>query len=277
MKLRTRLMGRWLAALATLIGLMLGAPPVMAAGFELAVNPSRFVVSGKSGARINQSIDLHNLGAQATEVALRTIDWSLLDDGSLNFHDALLPGSCRPWVLLERPRLVVPARANRSFRFQIEVPSDAPRGECRFMVAIEGVEAAQGAVISSAGASLSLPVTGRIAVAVYVRINGAEPKLELQTIGVRTRNGQTEPFVSVRNMGDAHGRLDGILDATDAQGTPLMLVVEGAPVLAGQARTLALVPRSADDRPAPSVKYPIKVKGTLEWDKGGFKVDTELK
>ena len=276
MKLSVRL-ARWLAVAAVAGATLLSAGPVMAAAFELAVSPSRFVVEGKSGERIGQSIELHNLGAQATEVAVRTIDWSFSEAGELTFHDALQPGSCRPWVLLERPRLTVPARGTRSFRFQIEVPKDAPRGECRFMVAIEGVEPAQSAVIQSGGASLDLPVTGRIAVAVYARINGAEPRLELKQIGVRAINGKPMPFVTVHNAGDAHGRLDGGLDATDASGKPLTLLVDGSPVLAGQTRTLPFTARGDDDRAAPALKFPLKAKGTLDWEKGGFKVDTELK
>lgn len=264
----------WFASAAS--ALLLCAAPAVAAPFELAVSPSRFVVEGKGGARIGQSIELHNLGAQGTEVALRTIDWSYSESGELAFHDALQPGSCRPWVLLEQPRLTVPARGSRRFRFQIEVPVEAPRGECRFMIAIEGVEPAQSALLQGAGASLSLPVTGRIAVAVYARINGAAPQLELQQLGVRTVQGRREAAVTVRNTGDAHGRLDGGLDATDARGTPLTLLVEGTPVLAGQTRTLALVPRGTDDKPVPAVQWPLRLQGSLDWEKGGFRVHTEL-
>lgn len=263
----------WLALAAALL-----AAPVAAAPFEIAVNPSRFEVSGKSGERIGQSLEIHNLGAQNTELALRTLDWEFDEAGRLSFHDALQPGSCRPWVVLERPRLAVPGRGKRSFRFQVQVPADAARGECRFMIAVEGVEPAQQAVIQgSGGASLSLPVTGRIAVAVYLQLNGAEPRLELTQVGVRQINGQRQPFVTVRNTGDAHGRLGGTLDATDAQGAALSLDVEGAPVMAGQTRALALQPRGVNGEAVMSVPFPLKLKGLLDWDKGGFRVDTELK
>ena len=145
------------------------------------------------------------------------------------------------------------------------------------MIAIEGVEPAQGPRVQAGGASLQLPVTGRIAVAVYARIGGAEPKLELREIGQRMLQGRATPVVTVHNGGDAHGRLDGGLDATDAQGKPLTLLVDGSPVLAGQTRTLALLPRDADDRALPAPSFPLRVKGTLDWEKGGFRVDTEIK
>ena len=41
--------------------------------------------------------------------------------------------------------------------------------------------------------------------------------------------------------------------------------------------TLALVPKGESGQPAPEPAYPVKTSGTLEWDKGSFKVDAELK
>ena len=138
-------MKTWRIGLALLA--LWGASAALAAPFEVAINPSRFELAGKSGQRIGQSLDINNLNPQATEVALRTLDWSLSDDGQLALYDALQPGSCRPWVVLERPRVTVPGRGKRSFRFQVQVPPDAGRGECRFMIAVEGVEPAQQAVV----------------------------------------------------------------------------------------------------------------------------------
>ena len=257
--------------------LLAAAGAATAAPFELAVTPSRFELSGKAGARLGQSLDIHNLAPTATEVTMRTIDWSYSAEGNIGYHDELLPGSCRPWVVLERRSVTVPARGKRSFRFQVEPPADAPRGECRFMIAIEGSEPAQQTVIRSGGASLSLPVTGRIAVAVYVMLNGAEPKLEIKQIASGETNGARRTLVTVSNTGDAHGRLEGSLDATDSKGRAFELVPEGTPILPGQTRTLALVPKGESGQPAPQPAYPVKASGTLDWDKGSFKVDMELK
>ena len=273
-------MNAWIHAArrAALLGLcLLAGTAAHAAPFEIAVSPSRFELSAKSGARLGQSLDVHNLGASATEIAVRTIDWSYSPEGQISYHDELLSGSCRPWVTLERRTLSVPARGKRSFRFQIDPPADAPRGECRFMVALEGVEPAQQTVIQSGGASLSLPVTGRIAVAVYVMLNGAEPQLEMREVGMGPVAGKSVPRVQVSNSGDAHGRLDGALDATDARGRSFSLVVEGTPILPGQTRTLALVPRGDDGQSALQPSFPVKASGMLDWDKGSFKVNTEFK
>jgi P pilus assembly chaperone PapD len=249
---------------------------VQAAPFEVAVSPSRTELVGKAGQRVGQSIQIYNVGGQVTALSFRTMDWTLSDKGELKFHDDLLPGSCRPWVTLERRTRQVAARANVPFRFQIDVPADAPRGECRFMIAIEGIEPAQQATINSGGASLSLPVSGRIAVTVYLAVGGAKPQLELLRIGSDSVRAQRQPVVTVRNNGDAHGRLDGALDSTDSNGQRLELVPDGAPILPGQTRVLTLSPKAPASGAVPTLKYPLNLQGSLDWDDGAFKVQATL-
>ena len=270
-----RTFARALLALAATTGCALAA----AAPFEIAIMPSRFELSAKSGARLGQSLDIHNVGVTPTEVSVRTLDWSYSPEGEIAYLDALQPGSCRTWVLLERKTVKVPARGKAGFRCQSEPPADAPRGECRFMLAIEGVEPAYRAAIGQGGSSLSLPVTGRIAVAVYVLLNGAEPKLALNQVGTRELQGRRTPYVTVSNTGDAHGRLDGSLDATDATGKRFEMVPDGTPVMPGQTRLIALQPKAtgATDGPPPAPVYPLKASGTLDWEKGGFKVNAEFR
>lgn len=266
-----------LAATVAAASLSAAISPAWAAPFEIAIMPSRFELSAKSGARLGQSLDIHNVGNTATEVSVRTLDWRYSPEGEITYLDPLQPGSCRPWVMLERKTVRVPARGKVSFRFQVEPPADAPRGECRFMLAIEGVEPAYQAAIAQGGASLSLPVTGRIAVAVYVLLNGAEPKLALSQVGVRDVRGQRTPYVTVSNTGDAHGRLEGSLDATDAAGKTFEMVPEGTPVMPGQTRLIPLQAKGDASGKAPAPVYPLKASGTLDWEKGGFKVNAEFR
>ncbi|MDB5780022.1 MAG: hypothetical protein JWP79_2071 [Polaromonas sp.] len=248
-----------------------------AASFEVAIAPSRFEISGKSAQRVGQSLTIYNLGASASEVSVRTIDWTYSPDGQIGYVDELLPGSCRPWVTLERKALRIAANSKASFRFQIDVPDDAPRTECRFMLAIEGVEPATRALIQDGGASMSLPVSGRIAVAVYLAVNGAESKLEMKELAVRQVQGKPAPVVVVTNNGDAHGRLDGSLDAINGDRQEFELVPEGTPVMPGQTRTLALtVKREPGDKPVELV-FPLKARGILDWEKGSFRVDAQFK
>jgi len=269
---------RWrtvLSGLALLVAATSGGP-AWAGPFEVAVSPTRVTLGGKASDRIGQSLRIFNLGDQVSALAFRTLDWTLSESGELKFHDALQPGSCRPWVTLERRTVQVPARSDSSFRFQIDVPANAPRGECRFMIAVEGVEPAQLAQINSGGASLSLPVSGRIAVAVYLAVGGAKPRLELQQIGTDSLRKERTPVVRVTNLGDAHGRLEGTLDATNAEGKSFELMPDGGPILPGQTRTLALNIRDSGKPPAPRLSFPLQIEGTLEWDDGAFKVKATL-
>lgn len=272
-------------ARACLVGLHLlaslwsgsAAAQAVAAPFEIAVSPSRLELQAKPGQRLGQTLRIYNVGNQVGSLAFRTVDWSLSETGDLQFHDELQAGSCRPWVALERRTRQIPARGNEPYRFQVSVPADAPRGECRFMIAIEGVDPAQVAAINSGGTSLNLPVSGRIAITVYVAVGGAKPQLELVRIGTDSLKNERRPVVVVRNTGDAHGRLDGALDLRDADGKALELVPDGAPVLPGQTRTLALNVRHKDkDKAHVPLRFPLKVSGTLDWEEGAFKIDAQL-
>lgn len=249
----------------------------MAAPFEIAVSPARFELTGKSSARVGQSFDLYNVGKVATEVSVRTLDWAYSETGGVTYIDELLPNSCRPWVTLERKTVKIGAGSKAAFRFQVEVPVDAPRGECRFMLAIEGVEPAYKSLIEGGGASLSLPVSGRIAVAVYMAVNGGESKLELTQIGMQDIKGVRTPTVTVTNKGDAHGRLDGVLDAVDAKGKAFELAPESTPIMPGQTRTLPFSQKTEPNQKPIDITYPIKSKGTLDWEKGSFKINAEFK
>lgn len=257
--------------------LALAALPAAAGPFEVAVTPSRFELEAKSGTRVGRSLDIYNVGNAPTEVSVRTLDWSYSEEGHIGFHDALQPGSCRPWVTLERKTVKVAPRSKAAFRFQVDIPADAPRGECRLMLAVEGLEPAQQTAIAQGGMNLQLPVSGRIAIAVYIALNDAQPQITMGQVLMKDVQGRRTPAVTVRNTGDAHGRLEGGLEAVDAKGMRFELVPEGTPVLPGQTRTLPLMPRgdAANAQKVPT--FPVKVSGTLDWDKGAFKIDAELK
>lgn len=265
------------ASLLSIAAAVLLAAMQPAVAFEMSVSPSRVQVAGKPGARIGQSVQLTNVGGRQTELAVRTLDWTFSPEGQIGFHDELLPGSCRPWVTLERRFVRLAPQASVSFRFQVDIPPGTPRSECRFMLAVEGVEPASRAQIQSGGASLSLPVNGRIAVAVYVAVGGAEPKLEFQGVAVKEQGGKRLPVVTLANSGDAHGRLEGSLGARDAKGVRFELVPDSSPIMPGQTRTLVLQPKAAQQRGAVDPEFPLKAEGQLDWDLGSFKFDVEFK
>jgi P pilus assembly chaperone PapD len=250
--------------------------PVYAGAFEIAVSPSRLELNANTSQRLGQSLEIQNVGRVPTELTIRTLDWTYSTDGKIGYHEELMPNSCRPWVTLEKNSIKLNAQAKRSFRFQVEVPANAPRGECRFMVALEGKEPAKNALINAGGANISLPVNGRIAVAVYIAVGGSEPKLSIKQLNVQNMQGKRVPVAIVSNQGNAHGRLDGVLEASDAKGQQFELAAENTPILPGQTRTLVLTPQAIAKQKLTPPTYPISAQGSIDWDKGSFKINNAV-
>src|ERR1700749_1898041 len=93
----------WLALVGTL---MCGA--VHAQGFAAMVSPPRFELKAKPGKTSRNVIEVSNRSSAPAKFLIHTADWTLGTDFGVSFHDDLQSGSCRPWVALERPEVVVP-------------------------------------------------------------------------------------------------------------------------------------------------------------------------
>jgi hypothetical protein len=238
----------------------LGAPQLARAqGFAALISPPRFEVTAKPGKTLRNVIEVSNRSTATAKYLIHTADWTLSPDFSVAFHDDLQPGSCRPWVALERPIVEVPGGGTLRYRFEVTVPADAPAGECRFAVMIEGAEPS---IAASKG--LDLPITGRIGVIVYVAIGDGTPDLELLGPKVTTVNGQQVPTLRVHNGGTAHGRMGGFLTGTDAKGISYDFTPADFPILPHEEREVFLTPSTTKDD-HPTLTFPVTVKGTLEW------------
>jgi hypothetical protein len=231
----------------------------LAQGFAALVSPPRFELTAKPGDKLRQVMEITNAGAQAAKYKLKTTDWTLGDDGSVKFDDALSPTSCRPWVAIEGRQVTVGAGAKYRFRFEVSPPADAPAGECRFAIMIEGDEQT---VQSPNGPAF--PISGRLGVIVYVVIGDASPKLEVTGVRIAPVNDVPVPVITVKNNGNAHGRITGFLSGTDASGKKLEFTPSSLPILAGESRSISLVPYGDKDEVV-KIEYPITVKGKLEW------------
>lgn len=246
----------------TLLSLTL-APLALHANFSFAISPPRFELAIKPGDRLRQTIEITNAAAQAATLLVRTADWELRQDEAVVFHDPLQPGSCRPWVAIERRELLVAPHQPYRFRFEVAPPADTPPTECRFAIMLEGKDS------SFAGATGALPVGARVGVIVYVAIGDVQPELTVVAARAEMRNGQRVPVLDVRNTGTAHGRLDGFLSATDAKGQQVDVAPASSPILPGQTRTVPLtLTRRGDPNTQVRVEFPLTVKGRLEWGKG---------
>ena len=244
--------------------------------FELSVSPSRQMFAAAPGESVSRSLTLNNLGREKNEFNARTLDWTMTDSADVRYSDVLAVGSCRPWVSIERKRVVVEAGQQRVYRFQIDVPKDTPRRECRFMLAFEGTAPAATPTTKSAAGELRSSVVARIAVPVYISIGNAAPVLEMLGTTMVEINGTRTPALRIANRGDAHGRLDGAIDAVDANGQEFILAPEESPILPGQTRAIPLLPKVDRGPKVGAVKLPIRAPGSIEWEGGSLKVDARF-
>jgi hypothetical protein len=260
-------------ALVRLVSLVLVAcgvalsPTVRAQGFAALVSPPRFELATQPGKNLRSVIEVSNRSTAPARYLVHTADWTFSPDFSVTFHDDLQPDSCRPWVAIERPEITVPGGATLRYRFEATVPKDAPAGECRFAVLIEGAEPS---IARSQG--LDMPVAGRIGVIVYLTVGDGAPDLELFGPKIETLNGQRVPTLRVHNSGTAHGRMSGFLTGKDAKGISYDFTPSDFPILPHEERDVFLTPSTPTDD-HPSLTFPVTVKGTLEWGKKRTELD----
>src|SRR5271156_4346155 len=162
-----------LLCLLSLLGIAVSAS-AQGQGFAALVSPPRFELATKPGKTLRSVIEVSNRSTAPARYLIHTADWTLSPDFSVTFHDDLQPGSCRPWVAIERPEVEVPGGGTLRYRFEVAVPADAPAGECRFAIMIQGDKPS---IAQSKG--MSVPINGRIGVIVYVAIGDGAPRMEI--------------------------------------------------------------------------------------------------
>ncbi len=253
------------------IGVPLITPlAAQAQGFAAYITPPRFEVQATAGQSLRQVLEIQHVGQQKGNFRIYTSDWTLNADNSVTFSEELAADSCRPWVAIERRELVIEPGARYRYRFEITPPTGTTARECRFAIMVEGLDAAQ------AQGNLNMPVSGRIGVVVYAAIGGAAPLLEMVSTRVATINGKPTPVVQVRNRGNAHGRLEGFVNGTDATGTRFEMAPADLPILAGETRAVSINPVAEEGKPAREIRFPLTIQGDLEWGKNRLPLDASF-
>lgn len=239
-----------------------------AQGFSALVSPPRIEDSAKPGETYRNVIEITNVSPRASHYTVKTADWTLLPDNTAQFSEALAAGSCRPWVGVEASELDMGPNAKRRYRFEVAVPAGTPSGECRFAIMIEGDP-------ESVAGGVAVPVSGRIGVIVYLAIGDASARLEVAGQSVKTVDGHEVPVLSIRNTGNAHGRLQGFVEGTDGSGRKYSFAPSTYPILAGETRDIPLVPQGdSEEAPPPTLVYPVRLKGRLDWAQQRLDIDT---
>lgn len=249
-------------ASAALLGTLVPASVVRAQDFAAVVSPPRFEIRAQPGQRTRQVVEITNAGPRPSRYHLRTADWLLDADGGVTFAEDMAPDSCRSWVAIERREIEVPGGGRYRYRFEVQPPPEATRGECRFALMIEGDPQAV-----QAGNGLPVPVSGRIGVIVYVTVGEAAADLQVVGTSVTDTTGGTLPALAVHNAGNAHARLNGFLSGTDAQGRRLEFYPSTLPILPGETRLVPLAAAVGSDA-VTDLAFPVRVSGVVEWGSG---------
>ena len=244
------------------------------AGFSAMVSPPRFELQGKPGEVIREIVDIENAGDVPAIFSIRTADWDLSESGGLTiFPPDLQPGSCRPWARIERRSIRLQPQSGKRFRFELQIPEQAPAGECRLAILVEPGDEES---VMARARNIRFPVEGRIAIIIYVSVGDAAPVLSLQSLELQDVNGRLTPVALLKNTGNAHGRPDGFLEGIDASGKKIDFIVARTPILPGQTRPITIWQATAEGDTAVTLTPPVKIKGLIEWQGGRHKVDTTL-
>jgi hypothetical protein len=233
------------------------------ADFAVVLSPPRFELETQAGSTLRDRIDVANASSNPVKLSVRTVDWVYRADRTVEFFDELQAGSCRSWVAIERREITV--RPGRPYRFRFEVappPGTAPV-ECRFALMFES----ESAVGIDSG--LKVPISARLAAVVYVGVGGVKPELSVIAPGVQTISGEATPIVMVRNTGQGHGRLKGVLTGSDTSGVSLEFVPGTEPILPGETRAIRLnvSPRGEPERQI-APRLPASARGRFELGQG---------
>lgn len=257
--------------------LTVGAATAHAQGFSAGISPSKFELAADPGDVLRDTITIVNTSADASDYLFKTADWQLSDTGRVEFvEDALVDGSCRPWVRLERRTLRVDAGAQRNYRFEVHVPADAPAGLCRFAIIMEP-PAPVVTQVRSGNASIAMPVVGRYAIVTYVTVGDAAADIEFLGVSSVDMNGQRYPAATLRNVGNSFDRAVGQLVAVDFGGERVELVPTSFPVLPGRTEQIAIIPDLGPEATGPVVlRFPLRVTGRIEIGRQTFEIDEVL-
>lgn len=263
--------GRAVVRAGVALGLMVAAH--CQAQFAAAVTPPRFELSVEPGQVARQVIEITHAIPGSGSYRVYTTDWAMDASGALTFYDTLQPGSCRPWVAIERRDITVVNGTRLRYRFEVAPPAGTSATECRFALMIESKPQEV-----KTGETASFPMNGRIGVIVYASVGAARAVLEAGELSVDNFDGKAVPMLTVHNRGNATGRLAGSVKGVDPSGRTLEFSPESVPILPGQSRRIALqlfepagraaaaAGRAASAAP---VRWPLALRGTLEYGPAG--------
>ena len=254
------------------------AAPVSAATFSARISPPNFELKAKPGDVLRRTISIGNADTEAAVYQIRTADWTLNEQGGVVIIPADQPlpsSSCRSWTRIERRTLSMPPGVSRNYRFEVHVPKDAADGQCRFAIVISP---APETVDTMAFGNFQFPISGSIAVIVYVTVGEAKPRLEFKGVHKKQDGENQRPILRFTNSGNAHARPFGSIMATDAGGKRAELIIVPFPILPQRTWDIELMadPELSGIKTINELQFPLRLRGMIEWDGGTYQVDEKL-
>ena len=255
------------------------ALPVAAATFSARISPPNFELKANPGDVLRQTISIGNADAESAHYQVRTADWTLNEQGGVIIVPAdqsLSASSCRTWTRIERRSIRLKPGGTKRYRFEVHVPKDAADGECRFAIVISP---APETVDTMAFGNFKFPISGSIAVIVYVTVGKAKPNLEFKGVYLKQDNGYRAPVIRFTNTGNAHARPFGSVMVRDASGKRAELIAVPFPILPDRTWDIELVadPETSGVKSIKELNYPLQLRGLIEWDGGTHKIDDKVK
>jgi len=102
---------------------ILEALPQKSVGLD--VLPSLMELHALPGQTIERSVTLTNPGEEALEVSAEAADWSMTEQGDVNFlRPGTNPSGCATWILVTPSAIRVPARGQASVSVRIRAPAE---------------------------------------------------------------------------------------------------------------------------------------------------------
>lgn len=237
-------------------------------GFSALISPPRVEGQQQAGKTYRNVLEITNSSDMAEKYTFKTADWSLDPQGGVLFQDTLAAGSCRPWVSIQAREITLKANQRLRYRFEVKVPADAPAGECRFAIMVEGEP-------QTPKGGIGLPVSGQIGVIVYLAIGDA--KADITFVQAQTQAPQPKqpplPSLTFHNQGLAHARLSGLIEGVDAKQQRVVFNPASDPILPQTSRSILLYPLAEKDQPPPQIAYPLSLKGVVENEKQEIPID----
>ncbi len=245
-----------------------------AGSFAGLVSPPRFELKAKPGEVLKEVLEIGNDTSVADEFAVSTADWTLNAKGGVEFARPLDASEAAARGCASSG---APSRCSRgacaSTASRCTCPRTLPR---RSAASRSWSRRPPESMPEITAGNIQFPLSGRIGVIVYISVGDVAPKLELRDVGMKEFNGRITPAATFYNSGKRHGRPEGVLEGKDASGKSFEFVVSPFPILPGETRAVALWAQEGPDKKTPVIAYPLRLRGTIEWDGGKQSIDSTL-